>query len=382
MDDRVRVTPVSQPRGRDTGILLGDMRMTRLLAVAGAAVWLTAGVAFAQVTPPLVGSVRERTLTIAGTCISGATVQLTVKTGAGGEDVRLSDARCVAGRFSSDAQALRLIVGFQVQAVQIVGGIASAPITVDVEEWEGPYGDERGDFESNAYIGLAIDTFGAQELSKYLNPEANGQLHERSIFGVNFSYRLFKKGSRQIWVYGETLHGVRSEDIDCAQTPELPSCKKELSEFGADIAKASLFLLRNATSLEAYVGVRLELAQLNMPGLHPAAVYVNFQPGFLEVAGSDGDAKAAHHVGIGAQAVGGAMQGSYLEVGYGRTDLFVLNRNRRFKFDGMLVRRLAGSGFSLFAQLYADVDMKDGSDSIQSYFGLNYEVSKLFGGGN
>jgi len=24
--------------------------------------------------------------------------------------------------------------------------------------------------------------------------------------------------------------------------------------------------------------------------------------------------------------------------------------------------------------------MKDGSDSIQSYFGLNYDVSKLFGG--
>ena len=38
------------------------------------------------------------------------------------------------------------------------------------------------------------------------------------------------------------------------------------------------------------------------------------------------------------------------------------------------------TGFSLFAQLYADVDMKDGSDSIQSYFGLNYDVSKLFGG--
>jgi hypothetical protein len=109
---------------------------------------------------------------------------------------------------------------------------------------------------------------------------------------------------------------------------------------------------------------------------------VNFQPGFLEVAGSDGDAKAAHHIGIGAQAVGGSMQGSYLEFGYGKTDLFVVNRDRRYKFDGMLVRKLGDTGFSLFAQLYADVDMKDGSDSIQSYFGLNYDVSKLFGGAN
>jgi hypothetical protein len=352
----------------------------RVLAAAGAAVWMTAGAAFAQVTPPLLGSVRERAASIDGTCISGATVQVTIKTGGAGKDVRLSDVNCVAGRFAVDAQALRLLDAHQVQAVQIVAGTTSAPIVVDVEAWEGPYGDERGDFEANAYIGLAIDTFGAEELHKYLNPEANGELHERSIFGFDFAYRLFKKGSRQVWVYGETLHGVRSEDIDCAATPELPSCKKELSEFGADIAKTSLFLLRNATSLEAYVGVRVELGQLNMPGLHPAAVYVNVQPGFLEVAGSDGDAKAAHHIGIGAQAVGGAMQGSYLEVGYGKTDLFIVNRDRRFKFDGMLVRRLGETGFSLFAQLYADVDMKDGSDSIQSYFGLNFDVSKLFGG--
>jgi len=57
----------------------------------------------------------------------------------------------------------------------------------------------------------------------------------------------------------------------------------------------------------------------------------------------------------------------------------LVDRNRRYIIDGMLVRKLGDSGFALFAQLYADVDMKDGSDSIQSYFGLNYDVSKLFG---
>ena len=339
---------------------------------------VTGGVAFAQVTPPLVVTLRERVPTINGACISGATVQTTIKTGQAGADIRLADVTCVAGRFAVDVKAVPLLDAYQVVTLQIVNGAASAPLVVEVEKSDGPYGDERFDFESNAYIGLAIDTFGAQELNKYLNPEANGQLHERSVFGVDFAYRLLKKGSRQIWVYGETLHGVRSEDIDCAKVPELPSCKKELSEFGADVAKASLFLLRNATSLEAYVGLRVEVAQINVPGLHPAAIYFNLQPGFLQVAGSDGDAKAAHHVAIGAQAVGGSMQGSYLEFGYGKSDLFVLNRDRRFIFDGMLVRKLADSGFSLFAQLYADVDMKDGSDSIQSYFGLNYDVSKLF----
>jgi len=342
------------------------------------AVWVMGGVAFAQVTPPLIATLRERVPTIDGACISGGTIQTTIRTGQPGNDIRLGDVSCVSGRFSVDVKAIPLLDAYQVVAVQIVNGTASAPLVVDVDKSDGPFGDERFDFESNAYIGLAIDTFGAQELNKYLNPEANGVLHERSIFGFDFAYRLLKKGSRQIWVYGETVHGVRSEDIDCAKTPELPSCKKELSEFGTDLAKASLFLLRNATSLEAYVGLRVELGQINIPGLHPAALYVNFQPGFLEVAGSDGDAKAAHHIGFGAQAVGGSMQGSYLEFGFGKSDLFIVNRDRRYIIDGMLVRKLGDTGFSLFAQLYADVDMKDGSDSIQSYFGLNYDVSKLF----
>jgi hypothetical protein len=264
-------------------------------------------------------------------------------------------------------------------AVQVTGGAASPAMTAEVEAQAGPFGDEREDLESTAYLGLAIDTFGAQELNRYLNPEANGQIHERSIFGVDFAYRLMGQPTspRQLWVYGETLHGARSEDIDCAAAPELPSCKKELADFATGLPQATLFLLRNATSLEAYLGVRLELAHLNLPGRHPAALYVTFQPGFLEVAGSDGDAKAAHHVGVGARAIGGPMQGSYLELGFGRSDLFLLNRNRRFKFDGMLQRDV-GNGFALFAQLFADVDLREGSDSIQSYFGLNFDIGMLF----
>ena len=42
---------------------------------------VTGGVAFAQVTPPLVVTLRERVPTINGACIPGATVQTTIKTG-------------------------------------------------------------------------------------------------------------------------------------------------------------------------------------------------------------------------------------------------------------------------------------------------------------
>jgi hypothetical protein len=354
----------------------GTWRQRIMAAIAAA--WLSGGIAVAQVTPPLVAAVTESASTIAGSCIPKAVVQLVVK--ADKSSVRLDDAVCGAdGRFTVDARAARLVNPNQVAVTQLVGGVASSPMTVDIGKQEGPFGDEREDMEATAYVGLAIDTFGSDELNQYLNPEENGVLHERSIFGFDFSYRLFGRpgDARQLWVYGETLHGVRSEDIDCKETPELPSCKKELAEFGTDLAKTSLFLLRNATSLEAYMGFRYEFLRMNLPGRHPAVAYVNFEPGFLEVAGSDGDAKAAHQISIGARAVGGPMLGSYLEFGYGRSDLFIRNRNRRFKFDGMLSREVAG-GFSLFAQLFADVDFREGSDSIQSYFGLNFDVGRLF----
>ena len=191
---------------------------------------------------------------------------------------------------------------------------------------------------------------------------------------------MFRAANRplQVWVYGETVHGVRSEDIDCAAAPNLPSCQSELAEFGGSIPTASLYMLRNATSLEALVGFRFELRPVNLPGQHPAVIYASVQPGFLEVAGSDGDAKAMHHVAVGARSVGGSRQGSYLEIGFGKTDLFLKNRNRRWKIDGMLQQDIAG-GVSLFAQLFADVDLADGADSIQSYFGLGFDVQKIVG---
>ncbi len=246
----------------------------------------------------------------------------------------------------------------------------------------GVVGDTREDFEATAYVGIAIDTFAAQEIRNYLNPEANGVQRERSLFGFDFAYRLWSEDESdqgsQVWVYGETVHGVRSEDIDCKTAPNLPSCKSTIAGFGAAIPESALFMLRNASSLEAFVGGRYEFHGLNLAGRNPARVYVKGQLGFLTLAGSDGDAKDIHHVALGATAVGGPRSGSYLEVGFGRTDLFLVNRNRRFKINGYL-QQAVGGGVSLFAELLADVDGGSGADAIQSYFGLSFDVGQIVG---
>lgn len=342
---------------------------------------LVASTASAQVTPPLVFPVVVDAAQVRGSCIDQAVVQIVIST-PDGPPWTAPPITCGGGQFALDTRALPLRSRYMVRATQTLNGTASSAqeVEVGVGALGPPFHDEREDFEAGAYVGLAIDTFGAQEIRNYLNPEANGIIEERSIFGFDFSYRLFRSATRplQIWVYGETVHGVRSEDIDCAAAPNLPSCQRELAEFAGSVPTASLYMLRNATSLEALVGVRLELRSLNLPGRHPAVVYASLQPGFLEVAGSDGDAKAMHHVAVGARSVGGPRQGSYLEIGFGKTELFVKNRNRRWKIDGMLQQTIAG-GFSLFAQLFADVDLADGADSIQSYFGLGFDVQAIVG---
>src|SRR5690348_6390147 len=104
--------------------------------------WATGGVAFAQVTPPLVATLRERVPAIDGTCIAGATIQTTIKTGQAGKDIRLADVTCVAGRFAVDVKAVPLLDAYQVVALQIVNGTPSAPLVVEVEPSHGPYGDE------------------------------------------------------------------------------------------------------------------------------------------------------------------------------------------------------------------------------------------------
>ena len=72
----------------------------------------------------------------------------------------------------------------------------------------------------------------------------------------------------------------------------------------------------------------------------------------------------------------GICQNSYLEAGYGRTDLFLTNKRSRKKIDGYGEVEL-GKGWSFFAQMLVDTDIGNGSDAVQSYIGFNYNLKKL-----
>jgi hypothetical protein len=353
----------------------------RVVLLCTSFVLLVAGVAAAQAPlTPVVVTPRAGAAKIDGACTTGATIHVTITTDSIAST--LQDVMCANGAFSSDSSKVRLKIGSAISATQAMSGQTSAAASVKITA-DGPHGDEREDFESSAYLGVAIDRFAAQDVRNYLNPEANGVQYERSIFGIDFEYRLNRQSSDadqapQLWVYGETVHGVRSEDVDCKAAPNVPSCQKTLAGFLGNPPETALFMLRNATSLEAFAGLRVEFKNLNLPGGDPARLYVKGQVGFLEVTESDGDAKDMHHLAFGATTVGGPRAGSYLEIGFGRTDLFLVNRRKRIKIDGLFQQDL-GKGLRLFAELFADVDGKDGADAMQSYFGLSFDIGQLVG---
>jgi hypothetical protein len=260
--------------------------------------------------------------------------------------------------------------------------------------------DERGVFDASFYVGLSIDTFAGDETLHYLNPQDAGQTHERAVGGFDFAYRLIgneklsppKDNQRwqrltNIWVIGETVHGVRSADVNCStQGTDSPLCAKTLTP-PTNPGNQLFSIIRSATSLEGYGGIRWEFLGLQQQSDTPANVYLKAQAGFLDIAAQNGSALALHDVALGAIATKGSYVGSYLEVGWGRSDTFAKNHGRK-KIDAYLERKIDwlkinnDAWMSFFAQITVDTDLGRGSDAIQSYIGFNFDLKRLLGQDN
>ncbi len=236
---------------------------------------------------------------------------------------------------------------------------------------------------ASAYFGLGVDSFAAQEHARYLNPDESGDIQTRFAGGIDFAYRLFggSDSTHQLWILGETIYGVRSTDVDCADDATLSIC--EDNGFDPNTAgSTTLAIVRNASSLEAFVGVRWEFVELQGESLSPAHLYLTARTGFLTVTGDDDDLVDTNHVGFGLIASEGRYAGSYLEAGYGTSHIFEDDPHGRYKLDGFLSWE-AGFFKKLgawpFVQFVADVDLKEGPDTVQTYFGFDFDLDLLFG---
>jgi hypothetical protein len=249
--------------------------------------------------------------------------------------------------------------------------------------------DERETFEASGYVGMAIDNFAPASVGGYADSEAGGR-QTRAVGGFDFEFRVAGSPTsrRQVWIFGETLHGVRSADINCADSDDKPAVCDKLTQ--ANAGRQLQFILENATSVEAYAGVRVELATLQADSPTPAKLYATLRTGVMMV---NGDARSGsqtfqannayrgHHFGGGLLMPAGRFAGSLLEVGWGRTDIFdspqITNHWRRLKIDGSLNFQMLGAMYA-FVQLYADFDPGGkSSDSVQTFFGLSFGIPDL-----
>ncbi|MFN7985177.1 MAG: hypothetical protein U0Q11_25330 [Vicinamibacterales bacterium] len=227
------------------------------------------------------------------------------------------------------------------------------------------------------FVGSSIDSFAAGDLRKYINPDDSNTLSEQLVAGFDFDYQLYAGKTRKVWLYGETVHGARSGEVDCSKDANASKDACKIASLDAPSAQGALAIFRKATTLEGMLGLRAEVAEMGPTGAR-SAFYVKGQMGFLSVAGRGGDLVDMHHAGLGLRLKEGVFSDSYFEVGYGRNDLFESNTGRT-KIDAYLTfGRGSTPRAKPFFQMVIDSDFKSGPDNIQTFFGLNLDVLELF----
>lgn len=252
----------------------------------------------------------------------------------------------------------------------VLAALAQLPVALE------PVNDERPDFRAAAWAGVAVDTFASGSVNALLNPEVQGA-KTRGVGGFAFAYRAIGSAeSRQLWVTAETHHGIRSADIDCTESPSFATCASSPTPpTGTDV----LFLIREASTLEASLGVRWEFLTLRKGSDMPAKLYLVGNYGLVVAAEGPSDAADVGHIGLGLVATKGAYRDTFLEIGIGQNELFSSNQGGRFKARGGLSIH-ASRGMRFFAVLSVDTDLGPGADSVQSYYGFAVDPVRLFGG--
>ena len=268
---------------------------------------------------------------------------------------------------------------------------------------DGTFFDCRKRLGSKFLFGLGIDNFAAGELGKVLNPDDANDNRERFVGGFDIQYRLWrktnedKKNTQALWVRVLTFHGVRSSEVDCTkpvtgEDTRPAICSLQTNAFDPSTLNAgetATFLLREASSLEGFGAVRWEFRSLgrdDTSGLdRPSGVlYLLGQLGFLSVDGTNDDVIDNHLFAIGAAATEGKLVNSFLEVGWGRTQLYGAKSNDRFKVRAFVNwtnynkdKTGLANRFGAFAGISIDTDFGSGSDSVQSYIGVSVDLSDL-----
>jgi hypothetical protein len=249
--------------------------------------------------------------------------------------------------------------------------------------------DGPAPFQASAYVGVVYDNFAPPALAGYKTDTEGGTSKARFIGGIDFEMRAIGTGDGhfQLWITGQTLHGVRSADVDCSTDASgRPPVCDTLTADPQSASKRLLYTFEHATSLEAYLAPRFEFLTLQRGTTFPSKLYATVRFGVLMLTDQGSKAFDVHHAGLGLRAPVGPFRGSYLELGWGKSDMFVStpgrNKYHRFKIDAQLSFPIVSTSPRVpraFVQLYSDFDpIGESADSIQTFVGLDFDIDSLF----
>lgn len=283
-----------------------------------------------------------------------------------------------------DIVSVRLAAGASASAAAMPRPTATAP---ECEGPQRPTFDDRAAFEASAYYGRSFDNFAPDSIGAYINSSQLGDIKSRYIAGTDVQYRLLGKPTSdvQLWLSAETLHGVRSADVDCTNRKDGICSGKTTNQY--------LAVLAGATSLEAFFDPRLELFTLQRSSDFPVKGYLTARFGFVDVEGAP-KVSRDDHVGGGLLAPTGPFSGSSAEIGFGRTALFDSSPGwHRMKIDATLMfdlmpgladrvnvfKRMGGATRG-FVEIYIDRNPGGSApDSVQTFVGVSFDFRSAFG---
>jgi len=241
--------------------------------------------------------------------------------------------------------------------------------------------DEESAFDASVFLGTVVDNFAPDKVANYRNPEVGSKLKTQWITGFDFDYRLYGGSDDRVrvWINGETMHGVRTADVDCNPPDDV---KPPVCDTNTPFPDRARFILENASSLEAFVTPRVEFLKLQRDSDSPAWLYATANIGFIALKDAPNVFRTMH-VGLGLLADEGNFAGSFVEGGRGKNELFATRWNR-LKIDGLLsfsLERLplVRDNGRLFVEMTVDNDLHDGPDSIRTFFGVDIDLKKAVG---
>lgn len=255
-----------------------------------------------------------------------------------------------------------------------------------------PVLDERNAFEASGYVGGVVDNFAPGETALGYANAAPGTSKTRLTAGVEAQYRIWGSNTdtRQFWIATQTLHGLRSADVNCAQTPDAAVCKT-----AATTPDKFFYILQHASTMEAHVDGRFEFAALQLKSDTPVRAYVSTQWGFLALDSAPKVFNSDSYINLGILSPKGPFRESLAQVGWGRSEQFqTFAHADRLKIFGTLAFDLAPtwsqSPASFIEQLFGSsrafvaisVDQNPrgrAPDAVQTYFGVDFDLRKAFG---